>query len=162
MGVDRVLVGRVAVVVGEPPDHEWAVPNVRDIQSAIFGYSFDFGAFEVARVNEIAAWVKEHIDSDSDEYLFEQRHRIDSQITAIVKGRIWPTLPSKLRRADSNTRFRIETGFKAELMYLVIEFNLIDHGMPPVFFTRLLPAYEAGRYPCGWEGDYPEGRLIVF
>lgn len=47
-------------------------------------------------------------------------------------------------------------------MYLVIEFNLIDHGMPPAFFTRLLPVYEAGRYPCGWEGGLSGGQVNCF
>jgi hypothetical protein len=34
---------------------------------------------------------------------------------------------------------------------------------PPRFFTKLLPIYEAGHLPCGWEGgEYPEGRLIIY
>ncbi|GEM_PF-3271140 len=34
----------------------------------------------------------------------------------------------------------------------------------PVFFERLLEVYEAGRLPCGWDGDldnWPEGKLMV-
>ena len=34
----------------------------------------------------------------------------------------------------------------------------------PTFFEGLLEVYEAGRLPCGWEGDlenWPQGRLIV-
>ena len=34
----------------------------------------------------------------------------------------------------------------------------------PVFFEHLLEVYEAGRLPCGWEGDlddWPHGRLIA-
>lgn len=31
----------------------------------------------------------------------------------------------------------------------------------PGFFTGLLDVYRDGHFPCGWEGDYPEGRFAV-
>lgn len=31
----------------------------------------------------------------------------------------------------------------------------------PGFFTELLDVYRDGRFPCGWDGDYPEGRFAV-
>ena len=31
-----------------------------------------------------------------------------------------------------------------------------------VFFENILQVYLAGGWPCGWEGEYPEGRLVVF
>ena len=34
----------------------------------------------------------------------------------------------------------------------------------PIFFERMLQVYEAGRLPCGWDGqleDWPKGRLII-
>ncbi len=30
------------------------------------------------------------------------------------------------------------------------------------FFDELLYIYLSGHLPCGWEGDYPNGRLIVY
>jgi hypothetical protein len=30
------------------------------------------------------------------------------------------------------------------------------------FNTGIVAWYLKGHYPCGWEGSYPEGRLIVF
>lgn len=33
----------------------------------------------------------------------------------------------------------------------------------PGFFTNvILPCYLNGHFPCGWEGDFPAGRLIVY
>lgn len=35
----------------------------------------------------------------------------------------------------------------------------------PAFFERLLRVYEAGRLPCGWNGnmnDWPAGNVVVF
>ncbi len=31
----------------------------------------------------------------------------------------------------------------------------------PGFFTGLLSVYRDGHFPCGWDGDYPEGKLAV-
>lgn len=31
----------------------------------------------------------------------------------------------------------------------------------PGFFTSLLPWYDRGRWPIGWDGEYPAGRLRV-
>jgi hypothetical protein len=30
------------------------------------------------------------------------------------------------------------------------------------FFDRIWDVYRQGGWPCGWEGPYPEGRLVVF
>lgn len=32
---------------------------------------------------------------------------------------------------------------------------------PPFFFTNLIEVYLAGRFPCGWKGEWPNGRLMV-
>ena len=29
------------------------------------------------------------------------------------------------------------------------------------FFTDLVEYYRAGRWPCAWDGDYPEGQVVV-
>jgi len=30
------------------------------------------------------------------------------------------------------------------------------------FFEKIFQIYQNGAWPCGWEGNYPEGKLIVF
>jgi len=32
---------------------------------------------------------------------------------------------------------------------------------PPRFFETLLRIYERGRFPCGWKGEWPNGKLLV-
>lgn len=34
--------------------------------------------------------------------------------------------------------------------------------IPPKLFKDRIDWYLAGHFPCGWEGDFPEGSLIVF
>jgi len=33
---------------------------------------------------------------------------------------------------------------------------------PPRFYLHLFEIYRAGHFPCGWNGDWPKGKLIVF
>ncbi len=32
----------------------------------------------------------------------------------------------------------------------------------PDFFSNLIKWYRLGHWPCGWEGEYPKGKLIVY
>lgn len=33
---------------------------------------------------------------------------------------------------------------------------------PPVFFANILEIYKSGHFPCGWQGRWPEGNLVIF
>jgi hypothetical protein len=33
---------------------------------------------------------------------------------------------------------------------------------PPGFFTSLYPWYLNGHFPCGWQGMFPQGNLVVY
>lgn len=37
-----------------------------------------------------------------------------------------------------------------------------EHGTNTQLTERLLKVYSEGGYPCGWDGEYPEGRIVVF
>jgi hypothetical protein len=43
-----------------------------------------------------------------------------------------------------------------------MENEYLPCGHRAFFFLELLDVYEAGRYPCGWEGTWPRGRLLVY
>jgi len=45
--------------------------------------------------------------------------------------------------------YLIEDAYKSELRELL-------------FFEQLISIYENGHLPCGWEGEWPKGRLIVY
>ena len=38
----------------------------------------------------------------------------------------------------------------------------IAAGKPNGFFLSLMEWYKRGHWPCGWEGTYPDGKLIVY
>lgn len=43
--------------------------------------------------------------------------------------------------------------------YLEAEYSDL---VPLGFYTELASWYMKGHFPCGWEGEYPDGRLIVY
>jgi hypothetical protein len=44
----------------------------------------------------------------------------------------------------------------------LMENAYLDTGHGLYFALELLLVYEAGHFPCGWRGDWPQGRLIVY
>lgn len=41
-------------------------------------------------------------------------------------------------------------------------FTRAVYGVREDFFERLFVVYRAGGWPCGWDGEYPDGRLVVY
>jgi hypothetical protein len=49
-----------------------------------------------------------------------------------------------------------------DLLGAIMEFYYRKCKDRPEFFGELLKIYENGNFPCGWEGKYPNGKLIVY
>jgi hypothetical protein len=48
-----------------------------------------------------------------------------------------------------------------DILGALMENSYLDTKHPAHFFLELLWVYEAGHFPCGWLGDWPNGKLIV-
>ena len=48
-----------------------------------------------------------------------------------------------------------------DIIHALLETEYADI-YPPSFFATQAEWYCSGRFPCGWLGDHPEGKLIVF
>jgi len=44
----------------------------------------------------------------------------------------------------------------------LMENGFLTSGHQCFFFLELLLVYEAGHFPCGWDGDWPQGALVVY
>ncbi|MDA2729846.1 hypothetical protein PDR34_08560 [Bacillus cereus] len=40
--------------------------------------------------------------------------------------------------------------------------NRAINGKSSSFFEELFEIYQLGAFPCGWNGDYPEGKIVAF
>lgn len=43
-----------------------------------------------------------------------------------------------------------------------IVFSRSVRGTEPGLYERCFDIYQRGGFPCGWQGTYPAGRLVVF
>jgi hypothetical protein len=66
---------------------------------------------------------------------------------------------------NKNTAANVDLGLWPELCEAIIRdvaWAAIEHLLgTSKFFTELLAYYRAGRWPCSWEGDYPDGVIVV-
>lgn len=71
-------------------------------------------------------------------------------------GRELPALAAAGLAAEtvgSNVTWNLQAAF--------LELHFARH-RPPRFFGELVRVYEAGHLPCGWQGAWPSGSLIVW
>lgn len=55
----------------------------------------------------------------------------------------------------------VEEEIRADFAYVAVS-RALTGGAGLRFFELVFAAYRAGGWPCGWRGDYPDGKLIVF
>jgi hypothetical protein len=56
---------------------------------------------------------------------------------------------------------RIHAAVRWDLMLLGMEAEYSEY-VKPAFFTGLSYWYNKGHFPCGWQGEYPQGKLMVY
>jgi len=69
-------------------------------------------------------------------------------------------LPSVVRRGLSGDHAELLDDVVADLFNCA--FSRAFHGPGDGFFERLFAVYRAGGWPCGWDGDYPLGRVVAY
>jgi hypothetical protein len=71
---------------------------------------------------------------------------------------------------ESITPFQVKHGLDIVLVHSVqwdilgalMENSYLGSGHKAFFFLEVLMVYEAGHFPCGWAGEWPQGSLKVF
>ncbi|MDP4147486.1 MAG: hypothetical protein Q8936_23960 [Bacillota bacterium] len=51
---------------------------------------------------------------------------------------------------------------KWDLLGAIMEYSYKECKNRPTFFLEILSIYELGHFPCGWEGEWPKGKLVIF
>jgi hypothetical protein len=53
-------------------------------------------------------------------------------------------------------------GLRWDILGALMENSYLRSGHAAFFFLELLMVYEAGHFPCGWRGNWPQGELLVY
>jgi len=91
-------------------------------------------------------------------------HRVESAIEPSVHAAVRAYLA---RRPDTteNTECGADLALRPEIVGAVVRdmsWAAVETALgQPGFFVSLVPVHRQGRWPCAWEGQYPEGRFVV-
>jgi hypothetical protein len=76
------------------------------------------------------------------------------------------TIPFVKRKIEAIVRANglppvFESTVQWDILHLCMEAEYADV-YPPGFYASQGYWYVRGRFPCGWEGDFPNGRLVIY
>lgn len=116
------------------------------------------------------------LSRDWEEFTLERRNDLTSIVSLRLqqRGSEWNKCARAFKGffdehvAPTVTRRLVQVHLPAELL-MVVEWDIVSYMQElnyadvqrPSFFRSLWSAYQSGRFPCGWQGNYPEGALIL-
>ena len=144
---------------------EWfACVGVKDTTAAIVLSSWQ----DAIRHCSSVEWVNLLIEADNQyrERLLERsRERFNqwNDITAELKAVTTPFVQRKIEavvRAHSLSK-AFEDIVQWDILGVCTEAEYADV-YPPGFYASQAYWYVKGHFPCGWEGEFPKGKLIIY
>lgn len=144
---------------GEPRDFDLTMPVERvktwpQATKALKSRAWQRAILEAR--NQLTAFLSEY---------HSERYQEWNKITVKLKREVVTPLEKKVPEA-----FRKRHGIEVESVYslrwnilaALMENAYMDCKHGSFFFHELLTVYEAGHLPCGWIGNWPEGKLVVY
>ncbi|MEM7347717.1 MAG: hypothetical protein AAF485_26085 [Chloroflexota bacterium] len=115
-------------------------------------------------------WENIELEARNQLTLFlSQNHREQYQswneiLAAHKKTIIEPIIEQRIRpyQVSNNLDESVVHSVRWDILGALMENSYIDCGHNTFFFLELLTVYESGHFPCGWKGEWSEGKLIVF
>jgi hypothetical protein len=122
-------------------------------------------AFESRRSED---WREVQLEARGDLTSFLAHQHMDrykkwNQITGGIRPRVLelatPVCEAVARREKLSASLLASVSW--DLLAACMEYEFADL-RPPGFYDRLASLYLLGRFPCGWQGEYPNGHLEIF
>jgi hypothetical protein len=130
------------------------VPTWREATASCMGEVWE--GVQLEAQNQLALWLSRH-----DRENFQRwNERVDRHKMAVVDPlaeRAWEPYQRK-RELDP----AIIHSVRWDILGALMENTYLGSGHRCFFFLELLAVYKAGHFPCGWRGEWPDGKLVVF
>jgi hypothetical protein len=156
---------RTRATLAELENHDWfSAVGQKDTEAAIV----------------LSSWKEAIASCKSDEWqdlLLEAANRYTEKLAGISPERFqsWNlivrevkpfTMPLVARKIEHvQTANKLPKIFAAtvnwDILHVCMEAEYADV-FPPGFFASQAYWYVHGHFPCGWQGNFPEGKLIIF
>lgn len=111
---------------------------------------------ELEAQNQLTLWLGRH-DRENFQRWNERVERHKIAVIDPLAERAWE--PYLLKRELDPA---ILHSMRWDILSALMENSYLGSGHRCFFFLELLMVYEAGHFPCGWHGDWPDGKLVVY
>lgn len=110
--------------------------------------------------------VQEELSNDVSSHLFRadrKRYNKWNDVLKRIKTIVHPLVARKIQRVKTanglSAAFDMSVQWDICSYYLEVAYSDL---VPPAQFKPLAVCYVSGHFPCGWDGAYPDGQLIVY
>lgn len=106
-------------------------------------------------LNQLRVWLHEN-----DKANFQKWNEVVAKHQNTTIAVLAPTIKQLQIRQSLDTA--VVDNVLGDILQALLENSYLSSGHSEFFSLELLTVYEAGHFPCGWLGDWPDGHLIVF
>ncbi|WP_019637126.1 hypothetical protein [Paenibacillus fonticola] len=110
--------------------------------------------------------ITQEADNQLSEYLlinhpnrYKEWNKYAQKGREVIDNFVVPNVTNYL--IDNNLPYSLLDNVRWEFIGAIMENNYRNERQP-AFFMELFKVYESGNFPCGWEGRWPKGKLIVY
>lgn len=82
-------------------------------------------------------------------------HKLKQVTIPMVRGKIATVV------SDHGLPKQFEDTVQWDILHICMEAEFADV-FPPGFYASQAYWYVSGHFPCGWEGSFPQGKLVVY
>lgn len=90
--------------------------------------------------------------------IYQDWNKLAEEARGFVENVIIPSVPN----IDGVDMKIIFTNMKWDLVNYLLEDAYKDKLKQSLFFNELISVYENGHIPCGWDGVWPNGNLVIY
>lgn len=93
----------------------------------------------------------------------KERWRMWNDIVIEIKETTEPFVRRKIEAVvrEHNPPPMFEQSVQWDILHVCMEAEYADV-FPPAYFASQAYWYVKGHFPCGWEGEFPKGKLIIY
>lgn len=103
--------------------------------------------------NEISAFLAtQYMD------IFQTWNDVAEEAKAFFQKHIIPQIP----HLDSFDNALLHQCLEWDIVHYLIEDFYSNTLKKPLSFDKVIHVYEPGHMPCGWEGIWPNGKLVIY
>jgi hypothetical protein len=111
---------------------------------------------ELEARNQLALWLHQH-DRQNYQHWNELVGGFTSSILNPLTEARWEPY-----RLQHGLDVAVVHSVQWDILGALMENVYLDSGHHCYFFLEVVSVYEAGHFPCGWVGEWPQGNLVVY